>query len=102
MLISATGSVDGTQSKGQNTDTQSIEQRIQQLQKQIRDLKGNEKLSPEEREKRIKNLEEQIKRLEEQKQKMEKKEKNKDIDAKEIEKQEILDKPQDSIIDLLV
>lgn len=102
MLTSSVGNVNGTQQKGQANDTQSIEQRIQQLQKQIRDLKSNEKISPEEREKRIKNLEEQIERLEEQKQKMEKQERNKDIDAKEVEKQEILDKPHDGALDLFV
>ncbi len=44
------------------------------MKKQIKKIKDNDKIPPEEKEKRIKKLEEQIKKLEEQKRKMKKKE----------------------------
>lgn len=99
MLTSTVAALNGIQDKNQNTDTRSIDQKIQQLKEQIRNLKNNKNISPEEQERRIKNIEDQIKRLEEQKQKMENMKRRSD---KESEKDEYSDKLDDGLLNFLV
>ena len=55
--------------KAQNSnDTSSLDQKIEQLEKQIEQIKNNENLSQEEKDKRIENIENQIAQLEQKKQ----------------------------------
>lgn len=67
MTISGIGSAGGFQNQAPSVDTQSIEQKIQKLQGQLKKVKEDESLPPEEKQKKIQKLEEQIRRLEEQK-----------------------------------
>lgn len=53
----------------QTSDTSSLDRRIEQLQKQLEQIKRNEKLPQEEKEKRIAHIEKQIARLKQQKSK---------------------------------
>ena len=68
MTISGIGSAGGFQNQAPSVDTQSIEQKIQKLQGQLKKVKEDESLPPEE----------QIRRLEEQKRKAEQKEQQKE------------------------
>lgn len=76
MSVSNIGSIGATQGNYSGNETRSIDQKIQQLQKQIEKVQSDDKLSTEEKDKRIKNLQEQIKRLQEQKAKLEQKKSN--------------------------
>lgn len=88
MLISSIGVSHGVQHNSQSADTASIEQKMEQLKKQLKNIKNNGNISPEEKEKRIKNIEDQIKRLEEQKQSIEKNESDdRRFDSFEYQKQ---------------
>ena len=49
------------------SDTTSIDQKIKQLEEQLKRIKSDKKLSAEERDKRIKNIRKQIERLKQQK-----------------------------------
>ena len=80
MMISGIGPSSGTQNKVPSADLRSIESKIQKLKQQLKQVKGDDQIPPEEKEKRIQKLEEQIKRLEEQKRKLEQKEENKASD----------------------
>jgi TolA-binding protein len=80
MMISGIGASNGTQNKVPSADLRSIESKIQKLKQQLKQVKGDDQIPPEEKEKRIQKLEEQIKRLEEQKRKLEQKEENKASD----------------------
>ncbi len=51
-----------------SNDTSSLDQKIEQLEKQIEQIKNNEKLSQEEKDKRITNIENQVAQLEQKKQ----------------------------------
>lgn len=75
MMISGTSGTKpaGGLQKDSSSDIRSIEQKIQQLKNQLKEVKGNKNLTSEEREKKIEKLKEQIERLEEQKQKLEQK-----------------------------
>ena len=87
MTISGIGSAGGFQNQAPSVDTQSIEQKIQKLQGQLKKVKEDESLPPEEKQKKIQKLEEQIRRLEEQKRKAEQKEQQKEgAPGKEAEK----------------
>lgn len=77
MMISGIGPSSGTKNKVPSADLRSIESKIQKLKQQLKQVKGDDQIPPEEREKRIQKLEEQIKRLEEQKRKLEQKEESK-------------------------
>lgn len=48
------------------SDTTSIDQKIEQLKKQLKRVKADKKLSAEERDKRIENIQKKIERLEQQ------------------------------------
>ena len=87
MTISGIGSAGGFQNQAPSVDTQSIEQKIQKLQGQLKKVKEDESLPPDEKQKKIQKLEEQIRRLEEQKRKAEQKEQQKEgAPGKEAEK----------------
>ena len=60
MSVSGIGSADHVHRNEPNTNIQSIDQKIRELKDQINKVKENKKLSPEEKEKRIKNLEQQL------------------------------------------
>ena len=64
MSVSGIGSADHVQRNEPNTNTQSIDQKIRELKDQMKKVKENKKLSPEEKEKRIKNLEQKMKKKE--------------------------------------
>lgn len=49
------------------SDTTSIDQKIRQLEEQLKRVKADKKLSAEEREKRMENIKKQIERLKQQK-----------------------------------
>lgn len=68
--VNSTGNVPNNQP---GINTQSIDQKIQQLKEELRKIKGNKNLPAKEREKRIENIEKQIQKLEEQKKRMQKK-----------------------------
>ena len=51
-----------------SNDTSSLDQKIEQLEKQIEQIKNNENLSQEEKDKRIENIENQVAQLEQKKQ----------------------------------
>ena len=87
MTISGIGSAGGIQKQAPAVDTQSIEQKIQKLQGQLKKVKEDESLPPDEKQKKVRKLEEQIRRLEEQKRKAEQKEQQKEgAPGKEAEK----------------
>lgn len=52
MSVSGIGSADHVQRNEPNTNTQSIDQKIRELKDQMKKVKENKKLSPEEKEKR--------------------------------------------------
>lgn len=56
-----------TKTQQVNQDTSSLDTKIEQLQKQLEQIKENDKLSEDEKEKRIANIEQQIVQLEQQK-----------------------------------
>ena len=51
MTVSGIGSAGGIQNKAPSADLQSIEQKIQKLQEQLKKVKEDEKLPPEEKQK---------------------------------------------------
>lgn len=57
MTISGIGSAGGFQNQAPSVDTQSIEQKIQKLQGQLKKVKEDESLPPEEKQKKIQKLE---------------------------------------------
>lgn len=63
MSVSGIGFADHVQRNDSNTNVQSIDQKIQDLKKQIKKIKDNDKIPPEEKEKRIKKLEEQKRKM---------------------------------------
>lgn len=67
--IAGMNSAGGIQGGRSDVNTRSIDQKIRQLENEIKKLKENDRLPPAEKEKKIKNIEEQIKKLEEQKEK---------------------------------
>lgn len=87
MSISGIAITGSSQGNYPNNGAQSIDQEIQQLQKQVESIKSNKKLSSEEKDKRIKNLQDQIKRLEEEKTKLERRTKA-DATAEATKKQQ--------------
>lgn len=73
---------------GRSNDSSSIEQKIEQLRRQLEQVKKNKQLSPEEKEKRSKNIQKQIENLEKQKVQVAKEEKQEDastVNSKEIQ-----------------
>lgn len=79
-------SVGNIPSNNKVSEYQSIDDKIKQLENQIKKVKKDDKMSKEEKDKRIKNLEEQIRRLEEKKHNIHVKNRkqDKELDVKDI------------------
>ena len=66
-MLSGVNSTGNASSNQPGINTQSIDQKIQQLKEELRKIKGNKHIPAKEKEKRIENIEKQIRKLEEQK-----------------------------------
>ena len=77
-MISGVNSTGNASSNQPGINTQSIDQKIQQLKEELRKIKGNKHIPAKEKEKRIENIEKQIRKLEEQKKRIQKKESEND------------------------
>ncbi len=77
---------------GSSSDSTSIEQKIEQLRKQLQQIKENQQLSPEEKEKRINNIQKQIDHLERQKAEASKENDQKDVSSVQSEKIQDMEK----------